>query len=180
MAREAGPVRGAIIGRDLDPKKAPSSLSDMPENEKTTAIVIVDHGSRRAESNEMLEQFVEQFTGTADFSIVEPAHMELAEPSIATAFDRCVQRGAGRVVVCPYFLLPGKHWKEDIPELVEQAAKKHPGIEYLVTAPIGLHPMMHGVIASRIDHCLSHVQGEAQECESCAGTGRCAVRQVDA
>ena len=37
--------------------------------------------------------------------IVEPAHMELAEPSIATAFARCVERGATTVVVFPYFLL---------------------------------------------------------------------------
>ncbi len=143
---------------------------------KHTGIVIVDHGSRRAESNQMLERFVEAFAGLMHYRIVEPAHMEMAEPSIGTAFDRCVARGAKRVVVCPYFLLPGKHWKEDIPELTAEAAGKHAGVEYLVTAPIGLHPMMHGVIQSRIDHCLSHVAGKAEECESCVGTGRCAVR----
>ena len=29
------------------------------------------------------------------YPIVEPAHMELAEPSIGTAFDRCVARRRG-------------------------------------------------------------------------------------
>lgn len=124
----------------------------------------------------MLERFVGEFVGTTPYDIVEPAHMELAEPSIGTAFGKCVQRGAKHVVVCPYFLLPGKHWTEDIPALTQGAAEKHPGVTYLITAPIGLHPLMHGVIQSRIDHCLSHVAGEAGECESCAGTGRCAVR----
>ncbi len=141
-----------------------------------TGIVIVDHGSRRDESNKMLERFVGEFVGSTPYDIVEPAHMELAEPSIATAFAACVRRGAKHVVVCPYFLLPGRHWTEDIPALTERAAAKHPGVSYLVTAPIGLHPLMHGVIQSRIDHCLSHVAGKADECESCAGTGRCAVR----
>ncbi len=149
---------------------------DLNADTEHTGVVIVDHGSRRVESNQMLEHFVEQFTDATHFTIVEPAHMEMAEPSISTAFDKCVQRGAVRVVVCPYFLLPGKHWKEDIPELTQNAAAKHPGVEYLVTAPIGLHPMMHGVIQSRIDHCLSHIAGNADECESCAGTGRCTVR----
>jgi sirohydrochlorin ferrochelatase len=139
----------------------------------TTGIVIVDHGSRRQASNQMLEQFVASFAEVSDYGIVEPAHMELAEPSIETAFDRCVQRGARRVVVCPYFLLPGKHWDEDIPELTWQAAAKHPGVGYMVTAPIGLHPEMRTVIEHRIDHCLSRVAGRAEECESCAGTGRC-------
>ena len=155
--------------------KTPPNI-DLHADPDHTGIVIVDHGSRRVESNQMLEHFVEQFTEATHYTIVEPAHMEMAEPSIATAFDRCVQRGAARVVVCPYFLLPGKHWKEDIPELTQKAAGKHAGVEYLVTAPIGLHPMMHGVIQSRIDHCLSHIAGDADECESCAGTGRCAVR----
>jgi sirohydrochlorin ferrochelatase len=156
----------------------PTSVDDTPDADHT-GIVIVDHGSRRTESNEMLEHFVEQFTESMPYGIVEPAHMELAEPSIAAAFDRCVQRGAKRVVVCPYFLLPGRHWQEDIPELTRKAAAKHAGIEYLVTAPIGLHPLMHGVIQSRIDHCLSHVAGNADECESCAGTGRCAIQHAE-
>lgn len=143
------------------------------DNLESTSIVIVDHGSARTESNRMLEQFVATFAEQTNYRIVEPAHMELAEPTISTAFDRCVARGARRVVVCPYFLLPGRHWDRDIPALTRAAASKHPGIEYLVTAPIGLHPMMRDVIQSRIDHCLAHAAGAADECESCKGSGRC-------
>jgi sirohydrochlorin ferrochelatase len=76
-----------------------------------TAIIIVDHGSRAAESNalihEVTRRFVDRFAET--FHIVEPAHMELAEPNIAQAFARCAQRGATRVIICPMFLGPGKH-----------------------------------------------------------------------
>ena len=140
-----------------------------------TGIVIVDHGSKRQASNEMLEQFVEMFRQQTHFGIVEPAHMELAEPSIATAFDRCVQRGARRVVVSPYFLAPGKHWHEDIPQLTADAAAPHPGVDFMVTAPIGLHPLMCQLIGQRIEHCLSHVSGQAEECNVCAGTGRCVM-----
>ena len=153
-----------------------SSHTDTPHDTRHTAIIIVDHGSKRDESNRMLEHFVGLFAGESDYQIVEPAHMELAEPSIQTAFDRCVARGATRVVVCPYFLLPGKHWDRDIPALTRAAAAGHPGVTHLVTAPIGLHPMMRNVIQSRIDHCLAHVEGDAEECESCRGTGRCQVQ----
>ena len=145
----------------------------------SVGIVIVDHGSRRSASNKMLEDFVAEFAPTSGYAIVEPAHMELAQPSIADAFDRCVARGATRVVICPYFLLPGKHWDEDIPQLTRHAAAKHPGVTFLITAPIGLHPMMHQVIASRIDHCLAHVAGQSDECESCQGTGRCHLQPAD-
>ena len=138
-----------------------------------TGVVIVDHGSRRASSNRMLEEFVARFAMASACPIVEPAHMELAEPSIATAFGRCVERGARRVVVMPYFLLPGRHWNQDIPELTRKAALEHPGVSYLVGSPIGLHPLMIGVVQARLEHCLAHAEGRAEECESCAGTGRC-------
>jgi len=121
----------------------------------------------------MFEELVSRFAAQSPFDVVEPAHMELAEPSIETAFRRCVERGAQRVVVMPYFLLPGRHWDQDIPQLTRRAAAAHPGVEYLVASPIGLHPMMLGVIQARLDHCLAHAAGRVDECESCRGTGRC-------
>ena len=143
----------------------------------TTAIIIVDHGSKRGESNAMLEEFVERFRKFTSYTIVEPAHMELAEPSISQAFDRCVAQGATRVVVMPYFLLPGRHWSKDIPRLTADAAGKHEGVEFLVTAPIGLHPLMQEIVQSRIDHCLKHAAGEAGPCDVCQGTEEgCVVR----
>jgi len=139
-------------------------------------VILVDHGSRREESNAMLLDVVRDFAKSTGYSIVEPAHMELAEPSIATAFAHCVARGAKTVVVFPYFLLPGRHWNDDIPRLAAEAAREHPGIRYLVTAPFGLHPLMAEVMRQRIEHCLAHTGGHAEACELCAGTDRCQLR----
>jgi sirohydrochlorin ferrochelatase len=121
----------------------------------------------------MLLDVVRSFVDATQMPIVEPAHMELAEPSIATAFRRCVERGATTVVVFPYFLLPGRHWNDDIPRLTAAAAKNYPGVRYLVTAPFGLHPLMAEVMRQRIEHCLAHTRGEVEACELCAGSERC-------
>jgi sirohydrochlorin ferrochelatase len=117
-----------------------------------TGIIIVDHGSRRAESNDLLLEVAEAYRQHSGWSIVEPAHMELAEPSIATAFARCVERGAKLVVVFPYFLGPGRHWNEDIPRLAADAALPFAdrGVQHLVTEPLGLHPLILDVINERI------------------------------
>lgn len=139
-------------------------------------IVIVDHGSRRADSNRMLLELVRRFEDATPFRIVEAAHMELAEPTLAAAFERCVQRGARLVVIHPYFLLPGRHWEEDIPALADQAARRHPGVRYLVTSPLGLHPRMVEIISDRVNQCLSHAAGTAEACEICAGTSKCRLR----
>lgn len=139
-------------------------------------VILVDHGSQRAASNALLNDVVQHFAAATGLPIVEPAHMELSEPSIATAFDRCVARGAATVVIFPYFLLPGRHWHDDIPRLAAAASRRHPGVRYLVTAPFGLHPLMSDVICERIAHCLKHTQGQAEACDVCAGTKHCQLR----
>lgn len=139
-------------------------------------VIIVDHGSRRKESNLLLNEFVLMFKSKTGYAIVEPAHMELAEPTIRDAFGSCVEQGANRVIISPFFLFPGRHWHQDIPSLAEAAAKEHPGIPYLVTAPLGLHELLVDVVKDRIEHCLSRVDGEADECSVCAGTGRCQLK----
>jgi sirohydrochlorin ferrochelatase len=151
---------------------------DQATTKSTTGIIIVDHGSRRAESNTMLHQATERFAVDSKYQIVEPAHMEIAEPSIATAFDRCMQRGAKRVVVFPYFLSPGRHWTEDIPALVAAAAQKYADVEWLVTAPFGLHADMNAIIADRIEHCLGNAlsirEHQASDgCDVCQSASHC-------
>jgi len=142
-----------------------------PANAIVTGIVIVDHGSRRDDSNQMLEQlatlFAERFKDR--WPIVEPAHMELAEPTIASAYHRCVQRGAKCIIVCPYFLGPGKHWTQDIPRLAAEAAAMHPGTRYHVTMTLGIDDLILDLLAKRIEFC----QQRNLECESCRGTNRC-------
>lgn len=137
----------------------------------TTGIIIVDHGSRLAESNRLLEQVAqalhERFS--AEFPIVEPAHMELAEPTIATAYGRCVQRGAAHIVVCPYFLGPGKHWTRDIPRLTGEAQQKHPGTSYHITATLGLDDLMLQLLHKRIRQCRE----AGYVCERCVNSNRC-------
>ncbi len=141
--------------------------------QEPVAVVVVDHGSRRAASNEMLLDVVELFRQNSPWAIVEAAHMELASPSIADAFARCVEQGAKTVVVSPWFLSPGRHWAQDIPRLTAEAASSHVGVEFLVSAPLGLHSLMTQVLQERIQHCLQHAAGEVEACEVCKDRGGC-------
>lgn len=139
------------------------ALPALPSRDEI-GVIVVDHGSRRKSSNDMLLDVVAMFQQHSGYRIVEPAHMDLAEPSIAAAFDRCVQRGARLIVIHPYFLLPGRHWEQDIPALAAAAAQKHPGVPFLVTAPLGLHPLMAEIMSDRIEYCLTRLRGDAGPC----------------
>jgi sirohydrochlorin ferrochelatase len=110
--------------------------------------------------------FAERFAER--YAIVEPAHMEIAEPSIALAYDRCVKRGATRVLVVPFFLGPGKHWTEDIPRLTREAANAHPGTRFHVTPPLGVDELILDLLEKRVSRCVEN----GLICDVCRGTSR--------
>ena len=128
-----------------------SNLSNL--GSVATGIIICDHGSRRAQSNdslvELVSRFAERFAN--DCRIVEPAHMELSMPDIERAFENCVKKGASHIVVLPLFLAKGKHWTRDIPSLTSQAASRFPGTTYQIAEPLGLDDLLLDLLKKRFD-----------------------------
>jgi sirohydrochlorin ferrochelatase len=114
------------------------------------AILLVDHGSVRAEANQMLDcvaNLLQSMVGPD--VLVRSAHMELAEPLIPEGVDGCVQGGATDLIVFPYMLSPGKHSTRDIPRIVAEATRRHPGLRVRVTPAFGVHAKLAEVIAER-------------------------------
>jgi sirohydrochlorin ferrochelatase len=114
-------------------------------------ILLVDHGSRAAEANAVVERVAEALGRRRPDAIVEVAHMELAEPSIATGLARCAARGADDVVVCPYFLASGRHSRDDIPKLVADARAAHPGLRVAIAEPLGFDERLVELVLARAD-----------------------------
>jgi sirohydrochlorin ferrochelatase len=114
------------------------------------AILLVDHGSRRAEANAQLDVVAEQVRKRAADSIVEVAHLEITRPDIAEGIDACVKQGAAQIVVHPYFLGPGRHTTEDIPAQVERAGARHPNVRIRISEPLGGHAALIDAILDRV------------------------------
>lgn len=114
------------------------------------AIVLIDHGSRRAEANEQLAAVARAVAERRPQDLVEIAHMELAEPTLEQAIDRCISGGAEEIVVHPYFLGPGRHTREDIPRMVEENAARHPAVAIRISEPLGLHPGLIEAVLDRV------------------------------
>jgi sirohydrochlorin ferrochelatase len=114
-----------------------------------TALVLIAHGSRQAEANADLHHVATMLRERGDFAIVEASFLELAEPTIAAAGAACVQQGALRVILVPYFLSAGVHVQRDLTGYREQLAARFPGVQFRLAEPLGQHPLLLEVVAAR-------------------------------
>jgi sirohydrochlorin ferrochelatase len=114
------------------------------------AVLLIAHGSRRQSANDDLVRLAELVREQRPDAIVEIAYLELAPPDIPTAVRRCVERGAIRVLLLPYFLSTGEHVGGDLERFRDEFARQHPGITFTVCPPLGLHPLLIQVVLDRI------------------------------
>mmetsp|Transcript_12910 Transcript_12910/g.23388 ORF Transcript_12910/g.23388 Transcript_12910/m.23388 type:complete len:372 (-) Transcript_12910:87-1202(-) len=147
-----------------------AAFSYQAEEETTKAtvkigVLLIDHGSKRPKSNQHLETLAEVYNDTSpDHYIVRAAHMELASPTIEEGIRSLIEdEGVDQIVCHPYFLSPGRHVTEDIPELVAAAieAVARPDIPITTTVPVGSSmEVMVGAISSIVDSTIRSTMEE--------------------
>jgi precorrin-8X/cobalt-precorrin-8 methylmutase len=129
-------------------------------------IIIAGHGSPKKDANN-----IEQVAGLLHNMIhpacsddcVRVAYLQFAEPDIAQAITSCVDDGAKKVIVHPYFLSSGMHVTSDIPEIIDKAKKKYPDVEFVFTEPLGVHNKMAQVVLERINSAAGLKPGEIEK-----------------
>jgi len=156
----------------FDPRISPHSFPNgIPDDSTTTTtttttskkggekigIVLVDHGSRRESSNEALQTLASIYqqnyfandndndNGDTDMMVVvKAAHMEIAPPSILDVVQDLVENHKVQTIIChPYFLSPGRHVTEDIPQLVQEAQEwAGDSVQITTTDPVGADPQI--------------------------------------
>jgi len=115
------------------------------------AILLMGHGSRVAEANNALHAVADMVRVETGCPIVEVSFREQHAPNIQKGIDACVDQGATRILLYPYFLFAGAHVLEDLPEEIEVAAKRHPGLEMVLGKPLGVHRKLAEIVCERID-----------------------------
>lgn len=116
----------------------------------TTAVLLIAHGSRRAQANADLVRLAEILRGKNLFPIVETAYLEIAEPGIAASGESCVARGATTVKLLPYFLSAGAHVVEDLEAHRRALGERFPQVSFELCPPLGLHPLIVEIVLDRL------------------------------
>jgi sirohydrochlorin ferrochelatase len=114
-----------------------------------TAVLLIAHGSRNPEANADLLHVAEALRRRGGYALVGAAFLERAEPDLETAARLCIEQGAGRVILLPYFLSAGVHVRRDLAGLRERLAESYPGVDVRLAEPLGRHPLLLDVVAER-------------------------------
>lgn len=113
-------------------------------------LLLVAHGSRNENANQEIRELAARIAkhSASEFETVVPAFLELAKPDIGEGVDSCVNLGAKKITVLPYFLAAGAHVNRDVPGQLEIAHKRYPEIEFHITRHFGA---ADGIVESVID-----------------------------
>ncbi len=115
----------------------------------STALLLIAHGSRQVEANADLHHLADVLRRRGH-AIVVASFLELAEPGIAAGGAQCVELGAKRVVLVPYFLAAGVHVRRDLTEARAQLAARFPRVDFRLAEPLGRHPLLAEVVVERV------------------------------
>ncbi|MFZ2950989.1 MAG: CbiX/SirB N-terminal domain-containing protein [Desulfuromonadaceae bacterium] len=122
-----------------------------------TALLMMAHGSRIAEANDAAREVAAMVREMTGFEIVEVSFREMHEPNIQQGIDACVAKGAGRILLMPYFLFMGAHVLHDLPEEIAAAKKRYPGLIMEMGEPLGAHRKLAEIEAERIGESLERL-----------------------
>jgi sirohydrochlorin ferrochelatase len=131
----------------MEPSGRNAGTSSCPD---CTAVLLIAHGSRQQSANDDLHELARRLTAQGIYPIVEACFLELSNPDISTGGDKCVLRGANRVLMIPYFLSAGVHLRRDLTRARDELCRLHPAVDFRLGAPLGPHPLLDELVAERI------------------------------
>ncbi len=113
-------------------------------------ILILAHGSRRQETDAILNSLTEKVKQKTGESLIMPAYLQFSEQSLEVGVEKLIEKGADRIKVIPMFLFDGIHVTQDIPEELHAIMAKHPGVEIQMSKHLGDDDRIADIIADRI------------------------------
>ena len=127
----------------------PNARLTFVEPAKPLGLIVFAHGSSVPEANDAVRRVARQAAAQCAIDLWEAAFLELAEPDLAAAVRSLSEKGAGRIVVTPYFLTLGIHLQRDLPRLLEEVARSQPDVELVCSAPLDGHPTLVEILVER-------------------------------
>ena len=139
--------------------------------DKKTGILLLSHGSRLDEGEEVIKAYKDMYVEEFPEAIVEYGFMEIREPGIPETIKKLTsENDLEKIIVVPVFIAHGLHTKRDIPKLLgiesdfdeesisghhhhhhdHDEEEVHFDGEIILTDPIGIDKRLYEIIKDRV------------------------------
>jgi sirohydrochlorin cobaltochelatase len=158
------------LGRDLaiDTKlinAAADRISAVAPGDRSDALlVVVGRGTNDPDANSNIAKIARMLWEGMGFGWAETAFSGVAHPRVDAALHRAARIGFRRIVVFPYFLFTGILVKRIYAE-TDEAAARHPEIEFVKAGYLRDHPLLLDAFVERVEE-IAH-GNPAMNCQLC-------------
>ncbi|AHM57573.1 cobalamin (vitamin B12) biosynthesis CbiX protein CbiX (plasmid) [Peptoclostridium acidaminophilum DSM 3953] len=118
-------------------------------------ILVIGHGSRSSDAKDIFFSIVNSLDARFPDKSVKGCFMEISSPNIEETVEIMYSEGVRSMVALPYFLFPGIHIKEDIPEILERIKAKYPDMSIAFAQPLGFDEKLVDILAHRAAEAIS-------------------------
>jgi len=164
------PAIDVRLGRDLaiDAKlinaAADRVSAAVPDDRSETLLVVVGRGTNDPDANSNIAKIARMLWEGMGFGWAEAAFSGVAQPRVDAALDHAARMGFRRIVVFPYFLFTGILVKR-IYAATDDAAARHPEIEFVKAAYLRDHPLLLDAFVERVEE-IAH-GNPTMNCQLC-------------
>lgn len=111
------------------------------------AVILFAHGARDARWSMTLVELQKRVQARRPDAHVGIAFLEFQPPTLATEIERAIGGGARSIDVLPVFWANGGHMASDVPPLLADVRRRHPGVEVRLLPVLSELPGMLDFIA---------------------------------
>ncbi|MYZ48008.1 sirohydrochlorin chelatase [Propylenella binzhouense] len=129
-----------------------AAAPDLPAHE--TLLVVVGRGASDPDANSNVAKVTRMLWEGFGFGWAETAYSGVTFPLVAPALEKAARLGFRRIVVFPYFLFTGI-LVDRIYAAADEAAARHPGIEFLKAPYLAGHPLVIDTFVERVREILT-------------------------
>lgn len=150
----------------LEESLAAAEAGAAPRERAETAVLLVGRGSSDPDANSDLFKAGRHLWERQGYGCVECCFIGITRPDLPAGLRRCLDLGARRVIVLPYFLFTGVLLKR-MRVMVEGFSAGHPGVEFLLAGSEGMgsHPNLMRLVLERAGE--ARTGQAAMNCDAC-------------
>jgi len=118
------------------------ALKESASSSRLPAVILFSHGSVLCGAGIALDEHAERIRRSTKYVEVAVGYLNYSEPTFAEAVQRCYDAGARRILVAPFFLVPGYFVTTALPKQIATAQADFPDVEFLITPPLGFDELL--------------------------------------